>query len=356
MDLFDLIFSSLPFIICLPFFIIMGIIIIQHWKESWKKDSSFKYKLFLKLFIFFIIIPGSLYLLADYSAKEQAKERERIDRRVAELMESTPSISSYEPSNHSDEELVNEENTENENVAVDYKERQKWIDALKKQKGILLRAIDGNILEVEMNDGQVYQVKLINCYLEGINSEYPLIRQRSQDAVDYNNEVYSGGAVYLEKDVEDKDSKGRLLRYVWLLPPDAFSRDDIDVRMKVLNSLMIARGYCSFDNDKVNNKYNDILKKVVEESGGLFSYLNTPDDEEDSEDQIDSSSEERIINPSINQSYVADTTQGVIKGNRKSKIYHMPGQQDYNNISVKNVVFFQTEEDAINAGYRKALR
>lgn len=356
MDLFDLIFSSLPFIICLPFFIIMGIIIIQHWKESWKKDSSFKYKLFLKLFIFFIIIPGSLYLLADYSAKEQAKERERTERRVAELMESTPSLSPYESSKDTDEMPANEKNTINKNSTVDFEEKQKWIDALKEQKGTLLQAIDGNILEVEMNGGQVYQVKLINCYLEGINSEYPLIRQRSQDAIDFINEVFSGKTIYLEKDIKDKDSKGRLLRYVWLLPPDAFTADGPDVRMKVLNSLMIARGYCSFDNDKVNDKYNDILTKVVEESDGLFSYLNIPDDEEDSEDKNDSSAEERVINPSINQSYVADTTQGVIKGNRKSKIYHMPGQKDYDNISVKNTVYFETEEDAINAGYRKALR
>lgn len=53
---------------------------------------------------------------------------------------------------------------------------------------------------------------------------------------------------------------------------------------------------------------------------------------------------------------VYDTTQGKIKGNRNSMIYHCPGQRDYNRISVKNVVYFDTEEAAQAAGYRRALR
>lgn len=48
--------------------------------------------------------------------------------------------------------------------------------------------------------------------------------------------------------------------------------------------------------------------------------------------------------------------QGVIKGNKNSKIYHMPGQQGYNKISPINVVYFNTESEAQAAGYRKAKR
>lgn len=54
------------------------------------------------------------------------------------------------------------------------------------------------------------------------------------------------------------------------------------------------------------------------------------------------------------QNYIADTSQGKIKGNRKSKIYHVPGGRDYNKVSQKNVVFFNTEQEAQASGYRRA--
>ena len=56
------------------------------------------------------------------------------------------------------------------------------------------------------------------------------------------------------------------------------------------------------------------------------------------------------------KNYNADTTQGKIKGNVKSMIYHVPGGAFYDKISANNVVYFDTEQDAINAGYRKAKR
>lgn len=47
----------------------------------------------------------------------------------------------------------------------------------------------------------------------------------------------------------------------------------------------------------------------------------------------------------------------VIRGNSNSKIYHCPGQRDYENMAdSKFLVNFNSEEEAINAGYRKASR
>ena len=51
----------------------------------------------------------------------------------------------------------------------------------------------------------------------------------------------------------------------------------------------------------------------------------------------------------------ADSQQGVIRGNSRSKIYHCPGQADYEEMAdSKNLVVFRTEQEAIDAGYRKA--
>ena len=47
----------------------------------------------------------------------------------------------------------------------------------------------------------------------------------------------------------------------------------------------------------------------------------------------------------------------VIRGNSKSKIYHCPGQKDYENMAdSKFLVNFNSEQEAIDAGYRKASR
>lgn len=44
-----------------------------------------------------------------------------------------------------------------------------------------------------------------------------------------------------------------------------------------------------------------------------------------------------------------------IRGNKKSKVYHMPSQHGYKDMEAsKNLIIFQNEQEAKNAGYRKA--
>lgn len=53
----------------------------------------------------------------------------------------------------------------------------------------------------------------------------------------------------------------------------------------------------------------------------------------------------------------ADSLQGEIRGNSNSKIYHCPGQASYDEMADSNyLVIFQSEQEAIDAGYRKAKR
>lgn len=47
--------------------------------------------------------------------------------------------------------------------------------------------------------------------------------------------------------------------------------------------------------------------------------------------------------------------ENVIRGNKRSKIYHCPGQRDYAEMAdSKNLVIFKTEKEAVDAGYRRA--
>ena len=59
--------------------------------------------------------------------------------------------------------------------------------------------------------------------------------------------------------------------------------------------------------------------------------------------------------PSSNNT--TSTEETIIRGNSKSKIYHCPGQRDYENMADSDyLVNFNSEEEAIAAGYRKASR
>lgn len=52
-----------------------------------------------------------------------------------------------------------------------------------------------------------------------------------------------------------------------------------------------------------------------------------------------------------------DCEKGEIRGNRRSKIYHCPGQNAYADMEdSKNLIIFESEEEAMDAGYRKAKR
>ena len=47
--------------------------------------------------------------------------------------------------------------------------------------------------------------------------------------------------------------------------------------------------------------------------------------------------------------------QGTIVGNSRSMIYHVPGQRGYR-MNSENAVYFNTEDEAQAAGYRRSLR
>ena len=47
---------------------------------------------------------------------------------------------------------------------------------------------------------------------------------------------------------------------------------------------------------------------------------------------------------------------GHIRGNRNSRIYHLPQDASYNKISPRNIILFESEAQAQAAGYRRAKR
>jgi hypothetical protein len=61
-----------------------------------------------------------------------------------------------------------------------------------------------------------------------------------------------------------------------------------------------------------------------------------------------------IPSPGGRVNFTQTQTDARVKGNRKSRIYHVPGCKNYDDISPNNIEWFKTEQEAENSGYRKA--
>ena len=72
---------------------------------------------------------------------------------------------------------------------------------------------------------------------------------------------------------------------------------------------------------------------------------------------IDYETGESSLAGDVSASEAQAVSDGEIRGNKESKIYHCPGQAFYEKMEdSENLVIFQTEQEAIDAGYRKAKR
>ena len=72
-------------------------------------------------------------------------------------------------------------------------------------------------------------------------------------------------------------------------------------------------------------------------------------------DYADGSSQLAEEDDSLSSSDTGSDEEVEIRGNKNSKIYHCPGQRNYEDMAdSKNLVIFHSEQEAIDAGYRKA--
>lgn len=70
--------------------------------------------------------------------------------------------------------------------------------------------------------------------------------------------------VYLEFDVDNKDSADRLLAYVWLEKPE--KKDQQEIGTKMYNGRLLRDGYGQWSLDLPNYKYSSSLRSLSEEA------------------------------------------------------------------------------------------
>jgi len=117
---------------------------------------------------------------------------------------------------------------------------------------LVTRVIDGDTIEIEGG----YYVRYIG--IDAPEKGEPFYGE----ATEANRNLVEGKKVYLEKDVEDKDEYGRLLRYVW-------------VDNTMVNAELVRLGYAYSYSYPPNTKYQayflQLEKEAREQRLGLWS-------------------------------------------------------------------------------------
>jgi len=216
------------------------------------------------------------------------------------------------------------------------------------------RVVDGDT--VELADGRKLRYIGINTP-ETVKPNTP-VQCMGKAASARNRELVDGKEIEIEKDVSETDRYGRLLRYVYV--------GDIFV-----NQYLVAEGFAQASSYPPDVKYQEIFReaqrKAQEDNKGLWASCETSYKRTETavlgatENQVPSATYTANVPPPSPALYVSPSgnQQCVIKGNISmlGKIYHLPGCGSYEKTSINLVQgekWFCSENDAVNAGWRKA--
>lgn len=127
-------------------------------------------------------------------------------------------------------------------------------------KAFVNRIVDGDTIEVTIEEKK-YKVRFI-----GINCpEYTTkIEEYGKEATEYTTSMLLNKTVYLEKDVNETDKYGRLLRYIWLEIPNGINNEEIS--RKMFNAKLLLDGYAQVATYPPDVKYVDYFKSMQSEA------------------------------------------------------------------------------------------
>lgn len=194
-------------------------------------------------------------------------------------------------------------------------------------------AHDGDTIWVDIN-GKDEKVRFVGVNTPEVAKDGKPAEFMADEAKDFTEKTLKNKEIYLERDISDRDKYDRLLRYIWLEKPvDSPTLEDIE--NKTLNGILVKEGLAYANYYKPDIKYQEYLEELEESAQenklGIWS------------DGTKSAKE----NEKIDGSYL-------IKGNKNSKVYHLPEWDSYDTVKEKNAVYFENEKEARDAGFRPA--
>ncbi|MCB5933858.1 thermonuclease family protein [Caldibacillus thermoamylovorans] len=206
--------------------------------------------------------------------------------------------------------------------------------------GKVMNVVDGDTMDIQFENGKEERVRLV--LVDTPETKHPTkpVQPFGPEASAFTKEMLAGKNVQVELDVQERDQYGRILAYVY-------------IDGKMFNELLLEKGLARVAVFPPNTRYVDefyaIQKKAQEAKLGIWSIEDYVTDngyivqEETGENQSSTNTNIDCQNP--------------IKGNINSKgekIYHVPGGQYYDITKAEEL--FCTEQEAVNAGYRKSQR
>ena len=239
-------------------------------------------------------------------------------------------------------------------AAVPVKEKAPGLPAAR-----VTRVVDGDTIHVALN-GRDETVRLIGVDTpETVHPEKP-VEPYGPEASAFTKSRLNGKTVYLEFDVQERDKYGRLLAYVWLDEPGEIT--DAEIRMKMINAILLLEGYAQLLTVPPNVKYADHFvryQREAREAGkGLWGLDPDAQNQQQTPAQPNSPKPTTPSSGAVQGTGSYDCPEGYpIKGNINSKgekIYHAPSGQFYDR--TKPEMCFKTPEDAEKAGFRASKR
>jgi len=257
-------------------------------------------------------------------------------------------------------------------ISIEGGEGEEVDDQYQEKLFLVTRVIDGDTIELENGD----RVRYIGMDTpESVHPNEP-VQCFSAEASKKNAELVLNKQVRLEKDITDIDRYGRLLRYVYV--GDTF-----------INFELVRQGFAHSYTYPPDVKHQGLLSEAQsdakKEKAGLWG--SCVGEESKSTENVSSDSpiqekpltnnEEKIQKELLNDETSAKTTptestpviqpepelvtqECVVKGNISSsgeRIYHVPGCASYSRTKIspsKGERWFCSEQEAVNAGWRKA--
>lgn len=217
----------------------------------------------------------------------------------------------------------------------------------------VVRVVDGDTIVVDRGRGEE---KIRFVLVNTPETKHPKkgVEFYGKEASDFTKNTLSNKTVYLQKDVSETDKYGRLLRYIWIERPTSNEPSNEEVRTKCFNAILLAGGYANVSTFPPDLKYVDLFRQIEREAReknlGLWSNGKVP------EVNPQPSNNNKQVNQSVKntgeKAYLY--ANGRIIGNKNSSIYHTPNGRDYKKVTLRNAVFFNTEEEARQAGFRPA--
>ncbi|GAB6138222.1 thermonuclease family protein [Halanaerobaculum tunisiense] len=122
----------------------------------------------------------------------------------------------------------------------------------------VIKVIDGDTVYVESLAGKKEEVRLIGIDAPETDEPY------GREATNYIKSQLLDKKVYLEQDISNRDGYGRLLRYIWLRPPQQVPEEEI--RSKMINVILLLRGYTQVATYPPDTKYAKLFKRCEQEA------------------------------------------------------------------------------------------